>query len=185
MDTMYHRRLWTNSNEISRSSCRSSTNTSSAAGICSTCSIRPQTCPATTSISSGSSAATTRTPTCRCSGEPSLQRRELCNVPISQAGAFLKTMAEKKRGAGYTWDHLAGKWVKLDWRQVRPGMTILLPTAAGGYDWDDESKRGKGWDAESKTLVTPLPPEQKVKEEAVGSDPNSAVPVPLTIAEHT
>ncbi len=117
--------------------------------------------------------------------EPSPQRRELCNVPISQAGAFLKTMAEKKRGAGYTWDHLAGKWVKLDWRQVRPGMTILLPTAAGGYDWDDESKRGKGWDAESKTLVTPLPPEQKVKEEAVGSDPNSAVPVPLTIAEHT
>jgi CRISPR-associated endonuclease/helicase Cas3 len=60
-----------------------------------------------------------------------------------------------------------------------------LPTAAGGYDWDEESKTGKGWDVDRKGPVIPLPPEQNVKEEAVGSDPYSAIPVALTIAEHT
>ena len=38
--------------------------------------------------------------------EPSPHRSELCNVPINHVREFLETLAEKKRGAGYIWDHL-------------------------------------------------------------------------------
>jgi CRISPR-associated endonuclease/helicase Cas3 len=117
--------------------------------------------------------------------EPSPQRRELCNVPVGQARGFLETLAEKKRGAGHAWDHLDDKWLKLDPKQVRPGLTILLPVSVGGYDWNEELKTGKGWDAESKAIVISLPPERKVKEQAVGSDPLSEQNRPLTIAVHT
>jgi CRISPR-associated endonuclease/helicase Cas3 len=117
--------------------------------------------------------------------EPSPQRRELCNVPVNQARDFLETVAEKKRGAGYLWDHLDGEWVKLDSKRVRPGLAIMLPASAGGYDWSEDSYTGKGWDPESKTVVPPLPPEQRVKREAAGSDPLSEQCRPLTIAVHT
>ena len=29
---------------------------------------------------------------------------------------------------------------------MRPGLTILMPITAGGYDWDDVAKTGRGWD---------------------------------------
>src|SRR5262249_13783726 len=113
--------------------------------------------------------------------DASPQRKELCNVPIGSIKAFLK----KERIEGFVWDHLGDEWRRIrdPEREVRPGLTILLPTTAGGYDWHDESKTGKGWDVDSKAVVTSLPPDQKVKEEAVDSDPNSAIPVPLTIAQ--
>jgi CRISPR-associated endonuclease/helicase Cas3 len=119
--------------------------------------------------------------------EPAPGRRELCNVPVSQAREFLGALAEKRRGAGYIWDHLDrdGQWVRLDPKRVRPGLTILLPAAAGGYHWDDESQAGRGWAPESTALVTPWPPERTVKEEAAGSDPLSEGCRPLTIAVHT
>ena len=117
--------------------------------------------------------------------EPFPQRRELCNVPVSQTRAFLETLAEKKRGAGYIWDHLDDRWITLDPKLVRPGLTILLPSLVGGYDWDEESTTGKGWDAESKTVVTTWPLEEKVKGEGAGSDPLSEQSRPLTIGMHT
>ena len=57
-------------------------------------------------------------------------------------------------------------------------MAILLPVEAGGYS-------EYGWDATSKTPVTPLPPVNPRDEEATGSDQLSASTSPLTIAEHT
>jgi CRISPR-associated endonuclease/helicase Cas3 len=110
--------------------------------------------------------------------EPRPHRRELCNVPIGQASQFLKALAEKKRGTGYIWDHLDGNWMKLDTKQVRPGLVILLPTGAGGYS-------DLGWDRESSAAVTSLAGDEVALEEASDSDPNSAIPVALTIAEHT
>jgi CRISPR-associated endonuclease/helicase Cas3 len=58
-------------------------------------------------------------------------RDELCPVSMSQAKDI------HKRGAWY-WDTLgdkkqAGRWVRLD-RDPRPGMTLLLSAADGGYD---------------------------------------------------
>src|SRR5262249_37040267 len=93
--------------------------------------------------------------------EPSPRRDELCSVPVGQARDFLETLAEKKRGAGYIWDHLDELWVKLDSKRLRPGLTILLPASVGGYDWDEGSRSGKGWDADSTNPVTPVPGESR------------------------
>jgi CRISPR-associated endonuclease/helicase Cas3 len=110
--------------------------------------------------------------------EPSPRRRELCNVPINQARDFLQGLSEKKQGAGYVWDHLEGDWAKVDAKQLRPGLTVLLPASAGGYS-------RLGWDRDSTTAVTPVPAEVTPPEEAMDSDLNAAIPVALTIAEHT
>lgn len=117
--------------------------------------------------------------------EPSPRRDELCSVPVGQARKYLETLAEKKRGSGYAWDHLDDQWIKLDPRQLRPGLTILLPASVGGYDWNEETQSGKGWDSESKNPVRVLSGES-IPEEGTGSDPNSALVGPaLTISQHT
>lgn len=64
--------------------------------------------------------------------------------------------------------------------RVRPGLEILLPAAAGGYS-------DLGWDPNATAFVQPLPPDADVAEpgESAGSDPNSSIPVSLTVAAHT
>ncbi len=109
--------------------------------------------------------------------EPSPHRRELCSVPIGQARTFLETLAEKKRGVGYVWDHLDEKWDKLDPKIIRPGLAILLPVSVGGYTAD------LGWNPDSTAAVTSLAPSD-TKPEGTGDDPLSAGP-PLTIEQHT
>lgn len=106
--------------------------------------------------------------------EPSPHRRELCSVPIR---TFLETLAEKKRGVGYIWDHLDEQWVKLDPKRLRPGLAILLPVSAGGYTEE------LGWHPDSTAAVTSLAPSD-TKPEGTGDDPLSAGP-PLTIEQHT
>ena len=112
--------------------------------------------------------------------EPTPVCRELCNVPIGQVKEFLQLLAEKKRGAGYVWDHLDDCWKKLDPKQVRPGLMILLPSTAGGYT-------DLGWDPGSTQPVPALPPveAEREREEGAGSDPNSASIEPRTITQHT
>lgn len=112
--------------------------------------------------------------------EPRPERAELCSVPIKSAKEFLDILSDKKRGTGYIWDHLDECWVKLDPKQVRPGIVILLPTTAGGYST-------LGWDPISTVVVSALRPEAAEPEEAADSDPESTLPLPtpLTIAEHT
>lgn len=123
-----------------------------------------------------------RTPTAE---EPAPRRDELCSVPVGQARDFLKKVAETKRGTGYVWDHLEEKWKALDPREVRPGLVILLPSSAGGYNWDEESHSGAGWDLGSPAPVTVIPCEAR-PEEGAGGDPNSARGgPPITIAQHT
>jgi CRISPR-associated endonuclease/helicase Cas3 len=117
--------------------------------------------------------------------EPLPDRRELCSVPVGQVREFLERLAGKKRGAAYVWDHLDDDWAKLDPRQVRPGLTILLPASVGGYDWDDAAKIGKGWEPGGEVDVTPLPLSRKVMPEGAGSDPLSEQRRPLTITVHT
>jgi CRISPR-associated endonuclease/helicase Cas3 len=117
--------------------------------------------------------------------EPAPRRVELCSVPVGQARDFLESLAEKKRGAGYIWDHLDERWARLDPKQVRPGLTILLPASVGGYDWNEETRSGQGWEPGQPTPVTPVDGESR-PEEAAGSDPNSASGgPPLTILCHT
>src|SRR5665213_716575 len=109
--------------------------------------------------------------------EPAPNRLELCNVPIGQVRIFLETLVKKKI-SGYLWDYLDDEWQKVDPKQLRPGLQILLPSRAGGYS-------NLGWDARSEDAVAPLPRIRGVNEESAGSDPNSEIPARLTIAEHT
>ncbi len=110
--------------------------------------------------------------------EPKPERNELCNVSLSKDNRqFLKDAADDRNA--FVWDHLEGKWVKLDPKQLRPGLVIMLHTAAGGYS------EHLGWDAGSKAVVTPHPPAAGESEEAAGSDPNSVTSKALTITQHT
>lgn len=109
--------------------------------------------------------------------EPTPGRRELCNVPVGQARSALENFAHRKVH-GYVWDHLGDEWRKIDPKQVRPGIMILLPATAGGYS-------ELGWDVDSKSAVTPIPPAKRVRGEAAQSDPYSATPAKLTIFDHT
>ena len=113
--------------------------------------------------------------------ERSPLRRELCGVPVSQFRNFLESLPAKKRSAAYIWDHVDDQWRKVDPKRLRPGLVILLPADGGGYS-------ELGWEPSSAKRVEPcLPatPVEEVAEEAIGSDPASAIPATLTISEHT
>jgi CRISPR-associated endonuclease/helicase Cas3 len=112
---------------------------------------------------------------------PAPHRRELCPVPVGKELRDFLDKRKDKRQLGFVWDYIEREWVKLDPRQLRPGMTILLPSTFGGYS-------DLGWDAESTAAVDPVPINETLNrpEEATGSDDNSETPVrPRTIAEHT
>src|SRR5262249_45282052 len=97
-------------------------------------------------------------------------RQELCSVPIgAELRDFLGGLREKRGQYGYSWDHLDEQWVRVDPRQVRPGLTILLPAAAGGYS-------ELGWDAGSPGAVEPVPAPETELEEGASGDPNSSGP---------
>ncbi len=105
-------------------------------------------------------------------------RNEICNVPVGSLKAFLK----KEKPAALVWDHIDEEWrrVRDGDRDIRPGVTVLLPTAAGGYS-------NLGWDPESKTIVSVVPPLDKKLQppEGTGSDPNCCLGSHYTIEAHT
>lgn len=108
--------------------------------------------------------------------EPSPLRKELCRVPVGQLRDFLTDGRE-----GFVWDHLEREWVRLELRQLRPGLTVLLPAVQGGYDPE------LGWTGEPKPPVTPVAPagDATEREDATDSDTNSETPNPRTISQHT
>ncbi|HET7306192.1 MAG TPA: CRISPR-associated helicase Cas3' [Gammaproteobacteria bacterium] len=108
-------------------------------------------------------------------GKPA--RDELCPVSMSQAKDI------EKRGAWY-WDTLGdkkrnGQWVKLG-RKPRPGMTLLLRAADGGYDEDIgfESKPKK------KQKVTVIDTDTSAKEPAYTDDWRSRQDKPVSLPAH-
>lgn len=76
---------------------------------------------------------------------PAPVRDELCPVPIGSLREALK-----KRKA-WAWNHLTEKWLRAS--QLRPGITLLMDAAEGGYTLDI------GWDPRSTERVPPLPAE--------------------------
>jgi len=65
---------------------------------------------------------------------PDYQRDELCSVPISKA-----KNAREVLNRGWLWRGKESGWISMRDYQPVPGMTILLPLTAGGYD------HAKGW----------------------------------------
>ncbi|WP_394838698.1 DEAD/DEAH box helicase [Pendulispora rubella] len=66
-------------------------------------------------------------------------RDELCPVPVGELREFLK------KSVGYVRDYLSGDWKRID--VAVPGMTVLIPSAAGGYT------ARSGWDPKSDAVV--------------------------------
>jgi len=102
--------------------------------------------------------------------QSSADPRELCPVSIGQAKGL------HKRGA-WRWDSLDEAWVKLN-KDPRPGMTLLLQAASGGYDPDI------GFDASLKKPVAVLTPEAVTTEDAYGEDWRSRQRLPVMLANH-
>jgi CRISPR-associated endonuclease/helicase Cas3 len=62
---------------------------------------------------------------------PDFQRDELCSVPIGKA-----KHAHEILNQGWIWRGKESGWLSVRDAGIAPGMTILLPLAAGGYDTD-------------------------------------------------
>lgn len=107
-------------------------------------------------------------------GEPDSEcaapfRDELCPVPV---GAVRD--AVKKRKA-WVWNHLTERWQHPSAGQIRPGITLLLDAAAGGYTVQT------GWDPLS-TEPVPVLPAEGPPPETPGYDESGH---PELIASHT
>ncbi len=108
-------------------------------------------------------------------------REALCPVPVGQARAWLA------KGAAWRFDYLDGVWRKADVRRLVPGLTLLVPCAAGGY------VPRRGWDPKAKGPVVPVtllhPADQAqgsfdLAAAAAGRDDLSAQATWKTIATH-
>lgn len=97
-------------------------------------------------------------------------RQELCPISIGQAKGL------HKRGA-WRWDSLDERWASLE-REPRPGMTLLLRAADGGYDVEI------GFDANLKVPVSVVAVGQTPMEPAYGEDWRSWQRRPVPLADH-
>lgn len=98
------------------------------------------------------------------------ERREICPISIGQSKSL------RKRGAWY-WDGLQDEWRKLD-RDPRPGMTLLLRSADGGYDLE------LGFDEGARTPVSVIPIERTDTLPAFGEDSLSRQVSPIALPDH-
>lgn len=101
--------------------------------------------------------------------EPAPARDELVSVPLAELGERVL----------WRFDHVEGLWTRVSTREARPGGTLMLDAAEGGYE------RTLGWSRASRTPVETLPsPVEGLEPESFGSDPLSAGPEPQELSDH-
>ena len=84
---------------------------------------------------------------------PPPYHEELCTVRCFELTNFLG-----KRGFAWEWNSEVGKWEKRYTSEIRPGMTLLLARAQGGYD------ENLGWTGVVRHKPTPYEPFTKPQE---------------------
>lgn len=65
-----------------------------------------------------------------------LRREELCPVPIQDLRKWIEDRRSGASGAreyAFRLDYVRGEWVSLKPQQIVPGITVLIPSKAGGY----------------------------------------------------
>ena len=102
--------------------------------------------------------------------QPAPQRDELCPVSLIEA-------KKKSMSRAWHWDSLAQQWQSLR-NAPRPGMTLLLGAADGGYD------KTLGFVNDGKKLVSIVQPEQGDQHEGFGNDRRSSTKIPVLLANH-
>lgn len=115
---------------------------------------------------------------------PDIGRDELCPVPVWEAREFLFPKRSNRTVPAFVWDPLAERWVRLDRADLRPGLTLLLPSRAGGYD------PTLGWDRSSGAEVPPIPPPAEGAGDLEGASLGEDSPAEAgrrweTLAQHT
>lgn len=73
------------------------------------------------------------------------QRDELCRAPIGQVKALTSTKLR-----AWAWSSLRRRWEAVGERDLHPGLTLLLPVAAGGYSAQ------LGWTGDKKDIPEPV-----------------------------
>jgi CRISPR-associated endonuclease/helicase Cas3 len=108
--------------------------------------------------------------------EPTPHPEELCPVLLGEMKDFLKV----KDNAAWVWEIFDSLWQRCEIANLRPGLTLLLSTEAGGYDIE------LGWVGErGKKPVEPVEHKQKSLAEAVGDDPAAETQGYLSILDHS
>lgn len=81
-----------------------------------------------------------------------VRREELCPVPVGELSDFAR--ADRQGRPLFTLDYVRGEWVRVkDADRITPGMTVLLPSSAGGYS------AALGWSPKWTEAVPPVPGE--------------------------
>lgn len=107
--------------------------------------------------------------------QPKPGRNELCPVGITQ----IKKHLDSKEIRAWRWDGLAGAWKEQPDERVRPGMTLMLRCADGGYAPE------LGFVAKSKGFVEPIDKEFVIdKDEAYDSEPLTTLGLWIPLTEH-
>lgn len=108
---------------------------------------------------------------------PGPHRREICPAPISEVKSLAaKPVAER---AIWRWDHVDGRWVKADLRDVFPGQTYLLHCTSGGYVSD------RGWSPTSKDPVKDVRVEGTPQNDSVKNDGRNQAGKWISLQEHS
>lgn len=111
---------------------------------------------------------------------PRPSRDELCPVALGELKTFLrgKDRTGKPRQA-WMWQALEGRWQRVNANDLRPGLSVLLDTSAGGYD------RQRGWDEGSHQAVEAVVPNDVTGDEAVDDDPLTYRRYAQTLTAHS
>lgn len=111
---------------------------------------------------------------------PAPELRELCSVSIGAIRQFLDKLTNEKdtksRLSAWRWNPLEADWEPVAGKSVRPGMVLLLPSDASGYDTQ------LGWTGDvSSGRVSPVETESNVAPEMNSDDELGNVPEPLSV----
>lgn len=101
--------------------------------------------------------------------QPAPLRDELCPVSLGQV---------KNIKSAWYWDSLARRWQSLKQSALRPGMTLLLAAADGGYD------ETLGLINDGKKVVSIVECGQTEQNETFGDDWRSRTKIPVLLANH-
>jgi len=111
--------------------------------------------------------------------EPPASREELCRAGL---GAAKKLLDRLETEEVFVWDTLARKWTMPTPKamRLRPGMTLMLKAAVGGYT----PQLGLAPESGTVVPVTAAPEKESRTGEAFDGDPCSLLRVPVTLPRH-
>jgi len=124
------------------------------------------------------------------------QRDALCSVPFLRAQEWLcgkQTKTKRaprlaKRRSAWVWDWLEGTWKEAERQDIYPGQVILVDANLGGYDWNEKTASGTGWNPTAPGPVKIVEGESTLPEdEADASQDNERLSLQAyrTIASHS